>query len=281
MAHPEFPPLLKGYAVNHIENGKPINLSDLISKAETEAIHGTLSAGDLLWSTDQDRAECAIVLEPEISTEQALEMVPLAMVAIADSLGAISPPNLAITFSWPNIINANGARIGRVDIRFPRQAAANKIPDFAILAISLAIKWPTISLTEPHATDHKASLQQSRPEPGDNLTRTVLHEEGCGDLDSTLIIESLSRHFLSWVDSWEQEGFKIIYENWCYRAEENDKPFRIKVNKIRYEGIRIGFDEKAGLFLKGNHDIKLLSLSDYFLNQSSDTESKSSAEMQG
>lgn len=253
MPHPEFPPLLKGHAINHISGDTPLQLSDLIAKAEIGANSGIYSAGDILWSTNQDRAECAIVLEPEVQAEQALEMLPLTMVAIADSLGAISPPNLAVTFHWPNIIMANGAPIGKVDLRLPTPLSATQIPDYAIVAISLAIKWPS-SPTEHH------------PEPGDNPNRTVLHEEGCGELDRTLIIESLSRHFLSWIDSWEQEGFKVVFDNWHYRAASKDMPISININNAQQKGDLVGFDEKAGLFLKVNHDIKLYSLSDIYLS---------------
>lgn len=242
---PQFPPLLKGHV---FENKSGLN--DYV-KAKTG--DGSFSAGDLIWSTATKRAECAIVLEPDIAWHQALAMVPLAMVAVADSLGAIAPPNLAITFGWPNKIYANGALVGRVDMEFPahlnttEQSQTPIPPDFAILSLKIEI-----------AFEQSSSLEEQ--EPGANLTTTVLHEEGCGEINRTQIIESWSRHFLTWLDSWEQEGFKAVQENWMFRARDRNQLLSIKTNKSNYLGKMSGLDENGGLLLEketGRHVIPL------------------------
>lgn len=242
---PQFPPLLKGHV---FENKSGLN--DYV-KAKTG--EGSFSAGDLIWSTATKRAECAIVLEPDIAWHQALAMVPLAMVAVADSLGAIAPPNLAITFGWPNKIYANGALVGEVNMEFSRalnraeQPQTSTSPDFAILSLRIEI-------------ESEQSLSLDQGEPGHNLTTTVLHEEGCGEIDRTQIIESWSRHFLTWLDSWQQEGFKAVQENWMFRAKKRNQLLSIKTNKSNYQGKMSGLDENGSLLLEnetGTHVIPL------------------------
>jgi biotin-(acetyl-CoA carboxylase) ligase len=242
---PQFPPLLKGHVFK--------NKTGLIEYVKAKTDEGSFSAGDLIWSTATKRAECAIVLEPDIPRSQTLAMVPLAMVAIADSLGAIAPPNLAITFGWPNKIYANDALVGQVGMEFPRelnraeQPQTSTSPDFAILSIRIEIE-----------SEQSSSLEEQ--EPGANLTTTVLYEEGCGEIDRTQIIESWSRHFLTWLDSWEQEGFKAVQENWMYRAKKGNQFLSIKKNKSSYQGKISGLDEYGGLLLEnetGTHVIPL------------------------
>ncbi|MBL6430641.1 MAG: hypothetical protein HPM95_03315 [Alphaproteobacteria bacterium] len=50
------------------------------------------SAGDLVWSRRTDVVSLALVLEPEVPPDRAVEMLFLAMVAANDALGAITPP---------------------------------------------------------------------------------------------------------------------------------------------------------------------------------------------
>lgn len=248
---PQFPPLLKGHSFE--------NKTGLIDYVKTKADEGSFSAGDLIWSSATKRAECAIVLEPDISPSQALAMVPLAMVAVADSLGAIAPPNLAITFGWPNKIFANGALVGEVNMEFPLQFKTTELsqtsspPDFAILYLNIKI-----------AFEQSSSLKEQ--EPGANLTTTVLHEEGCGEIDRTQIIESWSRHFLTWLDSWEQEGFKAVQENWMFRAKKRNQLLSIKTKTAIYQGKVIGLDEEGGLLLKSETTTHLIPLAEIWFD---------------
>lgn len=245
-----FPPLLNGHEFHET---KPLTASDtyLISDSpvqETELVTDTLNklkekklgAGDLVWSTSLDVAHCAIVLEPEISAEKTLTMVPLGMVAIADCLGAICPPNLGITFGWPGLIYANGARIGNVSLYFPDNTPFDEIPDYAVLSMALNVKWP------------EENSSQEENEPGNDLRKTVLYEEGCGDIDAKQIINSWSRHFLTWIDTWQQEGFEPVHENWLFRAANRNQLTTIEGKEQSFRGQFIGLDEVGGALLKSD-----------------------------
>lgn len=243
-----FPPLLNGHEFHetnplttsdaNIISESPIRATNLILDTHKKIKDKKLGAGDLVWSTSTDVAHCAIVLEPDISAEKTLTMVPLAMVTIADCLGAICPPNLGITFSWPGQIFANGARIGNVSLYFPTLTSYDEIPDFAVLSIALNIKW----------TDEKNTSLQT--EPGNDLRKTVLHEEGAGDIDRSQIISSWSRHFLTWLDTWQQEGFEPIHENWLFRAADRNEQTEIRGSNQTFKGQFIGLDEIGGALLK-------------------------------
>jgi len=97
---PQFPPLMNGHELKAGQSPA--------RKAVGGAVKGKYSAGDILWVRDEDTLDCAIVLEPEVSREEALSMVFTKMVAIGDAVGAIAPPEVAITYHWPNKVLANG-----------------------------------------------------------------------------------------------------------------------------------------------------------------------------
>lgn len=242
---PEFPPLIRGIAAD-IGND-PLHIA--LAKAEA----GDLGAGDLVWSRRVDSACIAIVLEPEVSAENALCMVPLAMVALADSIGAIGPPNMPITFDWPKTILANGAVVGSVDMHFPELTERRAIVPFAVLSLTLDIMWnPAEAISE----------KQPAIEPGQNLMRTVLHEEGAGDLDRTIIIESWARHFTSWVDTWEQDGFKPVHENWLFKAHNRNNEVTVPTARGGETGLLLGMDENGGLLVKQESSMRIFSLGD-------------------
>lgn len=260
-----FPPLLKGHEFHEekilnassgeLLSESPVPPTDLVRSTFEKARLGELSAGDLVWSSSKEVTHCAIVLEPEISTEKSLTMIPLAMVAIADSLGAISPPNLGITFGWPGMIFANGARLGNVSMYFPKAQNFANIPEFAVLSISINILWP------------ETSNSDQGQEPGNDLAKTVLHEEGCGDVNRDQIIESWSRHFLTWIDTWQQEGFEPVHENWLFRAKDRNEHIQIQIKNREYEGKLIGLDETGGALLKSDDEtVNLVSMAEVWEN---------------
>lgn len=242
---PDFPPLIRGFAVDAGED--PVHIA--LDKAES----GALGAGDLLWSRSTENAALAIILEPEVSAEHALCMVPLAMVALADSLGAIGPPNMPITFDWPKTILANGAVVGSVDMHFSPLAGRRDIAPYAVLSLTLDIMWNA---------DPTDSKRQPAIEPGQNLMRTVLHEEGAGDLDRTMIIESWARHFTTWVDTWEQDGFKPVHENWLFKAHYRNEQVIIPTARADETGFLLGMDENGGLLVKQDTSMRIFSLGD-------------------
>lgn len=242
---PEFPPLIRGIAANADDD--PLKIAFM--KAEA----GELSAGDLIWSRRTDSACLAIVLEPEVSAESALCMVPLAMVALADSIGAIGPPNMPITFDWPKTILANGAVVGSVDMVFPPLADRRSDAPFAVLTLTLDIMWNP---------DKNIGDKQPAIEPGQNLMRTVLHEEGAGDLDRTMIIESWARHFTTWVDTWEQDGFKPVHENWLFKAHNRNQDVTIPTARGSETGLLLGMDENGGLLVKQDTLMRIFTLGD-------------------
>lgn len=194
---PEFPPLLTGHPV--------VAGEEAMRAAVDGARAGRLRAGDLCWSEDGETAAAALVLEPEGPLFEALQMVPLTLVAIGDALGAIGPPNLEFGVSWPATLLANGGEIGDVSVAIPDKTVLAAVPDWLVVGYRIALTLP----------------EDLRAAPGTAVQLTSLAEEGGGDVDAMELIGAVARHFLSWLDSWEHEGFAPIHAMLERRLGEN------------------------------------------------------------
>lgn len=221
---PTFPPLLKGHDVGENERA--------FERACAGAASGELCAGDLLWSRNQATVEVAIVLEPEVALETAVQILPVAMVAVGDCLGSITPPQVGVSFVWPNIVLVNGAPAGRT--RAAAAEAGEGVPP-SRMVVGLEL-------------DHHPGPDD--PEPGEAPDRTWLSEEGCAELTLAEIIESYSRHFLTWVNMWNDDGFKPVHDSWIFRAEHRDSETTVSLPDGEHTGTMVGLDENGNLLLK-------------------------------
>jgi BirA family biotin operon repressor/biotin-[acetyl-CoA-carboxylase] ligase len=236
---PSFPPLLSGHPV--------LPPMEPFEAAVDAAERGEAEAGDLFWSCDPDQIAYAVVLEPDVARERAQEMLFVAMTAMADAIGAISPPELGITWTWPTVIHANGARVGLAQMALSSGDDEAGAPDWMVIGIRLALK-PAEGV-----------------EPGKTPDRTTLWDEGAVDIDTATALESLSRHFLTWVHRWEGDGFKPVHEAWLFRCDGYRKTVEVQTDKGSLAGTFAGLDETGNLLLKrdrGAPEIEVLPAAD-------------------
>ena len=55
-------------------------------------------------------------------------------------------------------------------------------------------------------------------------SRTSLSEEAGPDITRTDILQSLSAHVLTWLNTWQEEGFRPVHDQWLFRAEGREEP---------------------------------------------------------
>jgi biotin-(acetyl-CoA carboxylase) ligase len=223
LADPCFPPLLTGHPVN--PPGDPFK------HACRGAARRDLGAADVVWSRGSTRADLAIVLEPEVPLECALQMAPLMMVAAGDCLAALCPPPVAVQYRWPLDILLSGLPIGVVRIAAPR-GPLDQAPAWLVVGVKLSI-----------AGKRKGDRQR---EP-----QTVPIGEIVGSqISRTDVLQSLAAHFLTWLDIWHDEGFRPVHDHWLFRAVGREAPVRIVQGAASVEGLVLGLDEAANLMIK-------------------------------
>ena len=219
-----FPPLISGHEVG----------SD--KSAFTSALRGcdqnSAGAGDLFWSSNEAVLDVSVVLEPECKEHEALQMLFVAMVAFGDSFGAIAPPEIGVHYQWPNEFRISGASVGRARVAVS-DANNDGMPEWLVVGIEVRV--------QPYA---------SPIEPGRDLLRTTLWDEGASELDSAMLIESFARHLLTWIHNWGEDGFKPVHDAWLARAQGYEQTCEITWQNKTHKGKFLSIDEQGGLLLK-------------------------------
>ena len=220
---PSFPPLLSGRCV--------VEGSDPLAEAVRGARSGELGAGDALWAQDDETARLAIVLEPDDPLAKSAHALLLAMAAAGDCIGALTPPQVGVFFRWPGTILVNGAAAGEVRL-VSAETDANAVPDWMVVALELSLG---------HAGDG---------EPGHDPDVTTLGEEGCDDLTTADVLESYSRHFCTWLNTWQNDGLVPVSQQWRKHVEGNDAPVAIRHAGETLTAKVLGLDEDGNLVVK-------------------------------
>lgn len=198
LADPKFPPAYSGHGVT-----APLFPRDVALRG---ASAGDLGAADIVWARRVDRVELAIVLEPDVPPDRLGEVRVLLQTALIDCLGALMPSQTAIQIGWPDAILCNGAKVGEtIVIGAPPDANG-------------AVAWCVAGLRLTMTRDLRGL------EPGLVRDETSLHEEDGGELDRTIVLQSLSAHFLNVVHGWESDGIRPFIERWIGRVLGYEAP---------------------------------------------------------
>jgi len=218
---PLLPPILTPIPV--------VNGIDVFAKAI--AVAGKSETGTVLYSENPEYVEVAIILSPEIPKIKCNQMLYIMMVASGDAIGALAPPEVAVTYAFPGFIFLNRGEAGLVKVEVAPSNDDQSIPDWMVVGLKLRL-------------NNNVEINENEI----NADITSLADEGGGYVSRTRAIESLSRHFLAWISQWEDEGFKPVTEVWNKRREET-KIITLKNDK---QVSWVGLDENGLAIVKSN-----------------------------
>lgn len=224
---PRFPPLMAGVAV--------VGADDPFETARAMAMRGC-EGGTVVHNVQADRLRAAIVFAPEVTTEDAMAMLPLCGVGFQNAFGALAPPEVAVHLEWGGGIRVNGAYCG--GLRVAAAGAADQIPDWMIVGLEV----PILRIGD---------------DPGENPDVTALYDEGCAEVDPTHLLESWARHCLVWINRWSDEGNAPLHAAWSgllYGTGET-------VTRAGRSGTFLGTDERFGMLIRDGETTDLVPMS--------------------
>lgn len=180
---------------------------DALSRAVALAPqHG---AGTLVWVRSAARVEAAVVLEPEMPLGAARAALYAGASALGDALAAFGPPEVPLTFRWPDLVFVNAGQVGRVRLAWPDGTAADRVPGWLAVAVEARVSFP------------------QGWEPGHGLAQTSLIEEGW-DAEETSAAEltaAWARHLMAGLAEWQRSdptgGFRRLAERFLARLEQD------------------------------------------------------------
>ncbi len=203
-SNPQLPPMFDLYSL--------ADAAQVRAEARRYAQDGG-EAGTFIWAPDEANFSACLVLAPDEPLHTAVLSVYLGMLALGDAVGALIPPGIDLTFSWPNQLNLNAARVGAVDLELPPDSSAAAVPEWLLLSFGLAL----------NATGADLSLHT-----------TTLEDEGCLDVESAEILETLARHALVWSNRWQDDGFAPVRTAWAARVAAETELLNLETGPGRF-----------------------------------------------
>lgn len=230
MSQPVFPPLLTGHPVQGGE--------DPFERAQAMAALGC-DAGAVVYNIQADYLRVAIVFAPEVPLRDAMAMLPLCAVGFQNALGALAPPEVAVHLEWDGVICVNGAKCGVFRVSASGENAEEE-PDWLIVGWELA-------------------LMQTSTAPGETPDVTALYDEGCAEVSATQLVESWSRHMLTWLNRWQEDGNAPLHAEWMGLLRGVGEP---RVDG----GVFLGADERFGMLIRDGVNTRLRPLTELLEN---------------
>jgi len=167
--------------------------------AHAKAIAAEQGAGTLVHVGRFDLVEFAVVLEPEEPLRTARRAFYAGMVALRDALLVHAPPELAITFTWPDAVHVDGGLIGGGRLAWPADADESEAPDWLVFGATVR----TVAMGETEA--------------GLRPLVAALQEEGFDDVGSGRLVESFARHLMVAIDAWQAGEFATVTRKFVER----------------------------------------------------------------
>jgi BirA family transcriptional regulator, biotin operon repressor / biotin---[acetyl-CoA-carboxylase] ligase len=177
----------------------------------------------------EDLLDCAVILHPETELADAALVMYVAMLGLGDALGAEVQAGIDMTFRWPNLIEANLGAVARLGLVIPDAAASDAVPGW--MAVRL-----TVQIAEPAGGWREGEFPE-----------TSLFGEGCVEVTGSGLLESFARHFLTWLNRWQHDGFDPVRAMWLRHARFLGERIEIPMSAGPVRGLFSGIgDDGAG-----------------------------------
>ncbi|WP_411901555.1 biotin/lipoate--protein ligase family protein [Methylorubrum thiocyanatum] len=149
---------------------------------------GEAEAGTLLMEERDDVIALSVVLAPTEPLATARRAFFVGMQALADAVGTFGPPEIPVTFLWPDTLIFNGARLGGGALHWPQGCDEAEIPDWLVFSAMLI------------------ATKRAAGDPGLTPDSTSLEEEGFPDGLREPLVESFARHLTKAFEIWNEDG---------------------------------------------------------------------------
>ncbi len=234
---PDLPALPAAYELVSLDR-----VDSVVGEAARRAVQGA-GEGTIIWAREQSDARTAtgkpwqaprgnlhvaLVIEPEYDNETAEQLLYVMMVSAGTAIADILSPMTGLRWRWPDKIFLNDLKSGMVQIVVPEGE-----PD--------PYPWLVLGLS--------VNVAEHPPNPEPERFNSI-HESGTPEATVEALLEAFSRHFLSWINRWAEEGFNPVRKAWLMRADGIDEPISLPLADGLVEGTLKDIDMKGAIELK-------------------------------
>jgi BirA family biotin operon repressor/biotin-[acetyl-CoA-carboxylase] ligase len=182
---------------------------------------------DHQWLSEPGNLHCAIVLRLDEPMAVAVQVNYVAAVSLATAIAGLVTPMTELRYRWPNDVLLNNLKVA--GILLDPCVVNNGNVECLVLGINVNVK------THPNDLDDNAAN---------------MHADGFSKSTDAELLESFSRHFLSWINRWAEEGFGPIAKAWIQRANGVGQPIQLQLAKEIVNGEFVELDSEGALVVK-------------------------------
>ena len=99
---------------------------------------------------------------------------------------------------------------------------------------------------------------QTSVAPGETPDVTALYDEGCAEVSPVQLVESWSRHMLTWLNRWQEDGNAPLHGEWMGLLRGVGEPCDT--------GVFLGTDERFGMLIRDGAETHLRPLTELLEN---------------
>jgi len=132
------------------------------------------------------------------------------MVALADTLAALAPPETLIAIVWRDAVGVGGGLVGGGRLAWPRDTVEDARPDWLVFGAVIRL----VSMTPREAALHRLS--------------TALRDEGFGEIDAERF-EGFARHLMARLDRWCDGDFASLARDYLAKLTR-ERGTRVAIN---------------------------------------------------
>jgi len=187
--------------------------------AHARANAATEGAGTLVFVGRFDLVEFAVVLEPDEPLQHARRAFYAGMSALMDALAVNAPPEKPMNIDWPDAVRVDAGLVGGGRLAWPENADEDAPPEWLVFGAMIR----TVSMAEGEA--------------GLRPLSAALEDEGFSGVTANELVEAFSRHFMSAIDTWQDQGFGAVAREYLSRLPAE-------------KGVRRDIDENGDLLVR-------------------------------
>lgn len=156
-------------------------------------------AGTLVWAMPGRQLDFAVVLEPAVALPDARMGYLVALLALAEALATLAPPEKPLRLRWPDQVLFDGARLGGLRLAVAPGAAPGEVPDWLVVGAELLANRDGLAAPGLHPGSISLAEEEFGP-PGP-------------------VVEGFAAHLMLWFDRWTHQGTAAVLDRLRARAE--------------------------------------------------------------
>lgn len=181
-----------------------------------------------VWNSPPGNLYLSLVLRPDCPVNRAAQLGFAAALAVGDAIGSVGPALLEVTYKWPNDVLLNDRKVAGILLE-TRMHGAESL-DWLVLGVGVNVS--------SHPKDAR-------------LPATDLKFEGAPpSVEAVDLLESFSRHFMTWTNRWLDDGFAPLRRAWLSHAHALGQEIEARLPRETLRGTFRDIDEEGALVLE-------------------------------